>query len=224
MKLLIFLILLTFLCSCSQDKDVINKINETDSIQTVYPFVDLKSYEIQNTKDSLVVEINFKDLETEIEYDNPNLTIGYPEYSIQGWTFVDSMTRLLFRISYSNEDTILKQMKKMPFGEFIKKNCKKIVAKEVKHNANSYDLFILDTIPNLLVDKEKIIFKINKKVLDTKISSETVVNSFRNNLSLYVFYDKPRKGCSVIYYQDYLESPNDRSTDADRGVDSSNCR
>jgi len=224
MKLILLAIIIAFVSSCTGDKDVLNKIIEVDNIQIVYPFVDLKSCEIINSKDSLTVEINFKDLAREIEYDNPNLGRGYPEYCIQGSTVVDSLTRLLFHISYNNNDTIKKVLKKKPIAEFIKDNCKRYVAKEVKSSEKSYDLYIIDTMPNISIDSKKITFKISKKELDVKISSETIVSSFKNNLSLYVFYDKPRKGCHVIYYHDFLEAPLKRFTYEDRGVDSSSCK
>ncbi|HTA63587.1 MAG TPA: hypothetical protein VK835_14075, partial [Bacteroidia bacterium] len=90
---------------------------------------------------------------------------------------------------------------------------------------NHYKQEAIDTImSNISIDNEKIIFKVSKNEINKKISSDAVINSIKNNLQIFTFYNKAKKGCTVIYYHDFLETPLKTNSAEYRGVDSSSCK
>jgi hypothetical protein len=219
MKGTIYFLTLMIFFSCSSNSNVINDVSEDDKVEIEYPFVDLKFFRITDDVDSIKFHIGFKDISGEIEFNNPRLNYGFPEYGINAFSIINDSMRIKVTISRHQLDTITKGMQKKPFKKFVIENCEKKFYIEKHKTEGHYEGTIIDTLANIRYKENSLIFSIKK----SSLSPQSII-ALKDNISINIFYNRPKENCKVTYYGDYLEKSLEKIYDKnDRGLDTSSC-
>lgn len=206
----LFLIIIA-LTSCHNNKTVLNKIIENDNVEFPFSFVDIKSIEIYEYKDSVFFELKVKGLNDTIFYSDKSY------YNFQINSKVNDSTEFILSPTSSpfDEDSI---GKRTTVREYLLKRDIEI-SKIVRMPDKMYLVYPLGTLDVYINPNGIMVYKI--KPLEDK---ENLINSLKMNILVSTDFYFQTPECNYINYTDYIRTDTIHSKYYKRGVDSSLCK
>lgn len=211
--IVICLLLNIFIFGCSvenskkNDLSNILELEEADSTNHVFPFVDLKNVKVVKDSCSYIFILEFANLPDSISFHNPNIERGYEEYSLS--------IQFKNKFNYPSADDILKVeciynnfnkyypigRKRALFSDFLNNHCRGSIHIQKQTDSLEYYLIPIDQDPIISIHNNKIKIRSLKENLDS-----IEARYFWGKWNVRVFFNYPENLEQNLYDSDYLSN------------------
>lgn len=212
MRTIYLLLIVTFWSCQSNDNGIVQSIIEKDTTSIKYPFADLKNVTITNVKDTITVEIMFRNLTDLIQYSDSTQSLASFNYRLGLVANVSDTSTFKIEFFCSQKDTS-KSYNKTMFRTYFGENVDWIVAEYIqRNNLHFYKRY---DAPYLRLTDTTMVLKMTKV-------PDNILKSLENDLTVRVSYYLPDTLCEKVVWCDFLQSENSKLKE-ERGYIRTNC-